>query len=504
MLFITELELLDDSDRLEIYDGSTTNMLLASYTGSSIPPSIVSTGSSMLVRFVTNAAGDSGRGFEAAYHAVCAAGYLWNEVSASCQACPVGSYSEIANAPTCKPCPLGTYALSTGATVCTSCPTAATTSSPGAYLLQACTCQAGYYGWDNTCFVCPTGAECPGGNLVRALYGWCEAPVSVNGSASRPAYKHCCVPSKCPGGVAAACDGSVPTVGTDNCAVREISWDSMGQVSVTTGTWITFLLLSLLLLLLTFCMGVLTGVRRMLQKYLQRTVVPTEESDLSDLKQAQFGSVEMAPIMTPVQPFSPAPVVMPLPQTPAPVPERPAETPLATEGGTPFNAAMAGRTMAAWEPGPHGGEDIMIVDVDDLLNAHVPPPAMPSSAPPPPPVTQSDAAAAADSGHAVENAGGELANSEAGGESAETPKKKKKKKGKVGDDDEGGEAAAEASGDEAEGKKGTKKEKKEKNRKKSKDVGEEASEAEAEAEGEGEGGGGNEKKKKKKKKKAEE
>ena len=207
MLFVTELELVDDADRLEVYDGdSLAATQLASYTGASVPPSLVSSGTSMLVRFSTNAAGESGKGFSAAYHAVCTAGYLWNEVSASCEPCPAGSYSEIANAPSCKACPLGTYADSPGQTACSGCPTAATTVSEGSYLAAACTCQTGYFGFDNLCIVCPTGAECPGGNLVRAKSGWCEGPAVVNGSVSVPTFRHCCEPSNCPGGVSAGCD----------------------------------------------------------------------------------------------------------------------------------------------------------------------------------------------------------------------------------------------------------------------------------------------------------
>ena len=69
-----------------------------------------------------------------------------------------------------------------------------------------------------------------GGNLVRARSGWCEGPSLVNGSSSIPTYKHCCTPANCPGGVAATCDSTVPTVGDDDCAVRTISWDTLNQV----------------------------------------------------------------------------------------------------------------------------------------------------------------------------------------------------------------------------------------------------------------------------------
>ncbi|KAL3920998.1 MAG: hypothetical protein SGPRY_005054, partial [Prymnesium sp.] len=275
MLFITSIEMPDDADRVEIFDGSSTSApKLASYTGSTVPPSIVSNGPTMLVRFTSNAAGESGKGFEAAYHAVCAAGYLWNEVSASCEPCPAGSYAETSNSLRCKPCPRGSYSSVPGQLACTSCPTAATTVSPGASLPTACTCQSGHVGWDNACIVCPTGAECPGGNLLRALAGYCQ--YTGNGS-TVPAFKHCCTIASCPGGVQAACDSSVSTVEDDNCAKRTVSWDSLGSVHMAPGTLTTLILLFLLSLMLAFFGGMLFAIRRMLRKYFDRSVVPTEE-----------------------------------------------------------------------------------------------------------------------------------------------------------------------------------------------------------------------------------
>ena len=91
-----------------------------------------------------------------------------------------------------------------------------TTPTQGAYQLEACICQPGYYGVDNTCAVCADGAECPGGNLMRARAGWCEVKNSEPGVASL--FRHCCKPDLCPGGVAAVCDGSTALVGVDDCA----------------------------------------------------------------------------------------------------------------------------------------------------------------------------------------------------------------------------------------------------------------------------------------------
>ena len=90
------------------------------------------------------------------------------------------------------------------------------TPTQGAYQLEACICQPGYYGVDNTCAVCADGAECPGGNLMRARAGWCEVKNPVPGVASL--FRHCCKPDLCPGGVAAVCNGSTALVSVDDCA----------------------------------------------------------------------------------------------------------------------------------------------------------------------------------------------------------------------------------------------------------------------------------------------
>ena len=66
-----------------VLDFTGSDPQLASYTGRTVPPSIISSGSTMLVRFVSNAAGESGKGFEAAYQAVCEAGFTWDTVSAA-------------------------------------------------------------------------------------------------------------------------------------------------------------------------------------------------------------------------------------------------------------------------------------------------------------------------------------------------------------------------------------------------------------------------------------
>ena len=147
-----------------------------------------------------------------------------------------------------------------------------TTPTQGAYQLEACICQPGYYGVDNTCAVCADGAECPGGNLMRARAGWCEVKNSEPGVASL--FRHCCKPDLCPGGVAAVCDDSTAVVGVDDCAVRLLTWDSIHLVSISEGTWITCVVMLVLLLLLCFCGGAALGWRKAIQRFELR-VVPT-------------------------------------------------------------------------------------------------------------------------------------------------------------------------------------------------------------------------------------
>jgi len=399
MLFITEIELIDDADRVDIHDGSSlTDTKLASYTGSTVPPSVTSSSGTLLVRLVTNAAGESGKGFQAAYRAVCAAGFSWDALSASCVACPAGSYAEIANSPRCKPCPLGTYAATAGRSVCTSCPAGATTVSVGSSLVSDCTCLPGYFGWNNLCLVCPTGADCPGGNLVRALSGWCGG--SSDGSAA-PSFKHCCAQSSCPGGAQAECDASVPTIEDTSCSVRVISWDTLGSIQFSDGTLPTFIVVLLFLLLLAFVGGVILGVRRVLHKrFFHRSVVPTEEP-----KEFKLHGAEVQRMQTPAEPFETAPTVLPpgsiWPKSQPleqPTPAESAEAlptlsdspeseqipPPETADSALFKPVMAGHGASVWEPGKDSTqlqEDIMIVDVDDLLLGSRP---APPRAPDPP------------------------------------------------------------------------------------------------------------------------
>ena len=174
------------------------------------------------------------------------------QVSAQCTPCPAGSYSGLPASPSCTACPLGFYAESGGASACTQCPAYATTASSGSYLLAACQCQPGYYGWDHTCRVCPEGGTCPGGNLVSARVGWCA---TTNSTVASPTFAHCCQPELCPGGINARCDATVGLVGGDTCSVQTISWDTLHLVSLTSGSWVTFIVIIVLALLICFCTG---------------------------------------------------------------------------------------------------------------------------------------------------------------------------------------------------------------------------------------------------------
>jgi len=199
MLFFSKFDIRDENDRVFVYDGDNVGakpLGPGSFTGSTPPHSLTSSGSSMLVRFVTDNSGLAGAGFTASYQAVCAAGYLWEATSSLCVACPAGSHAPYANQGRCTPCPSGTYSEEEGATTCSPCDASATTAIAGSSSPSACTCQKGYFGVGGDCSVCVEGADCPGGQQIRALEGWCETdPVDA-----KPAFAHCCVTSAWPDG----------------------------------------------------------------------------------------------------------------------------------------------------------------------------------------------------------------------------------------------------------------------------------------------------------------
>lgn len=506
---LTALGLVDNHDRVEIYDGDAlTAPLLASYTGSSIPPAITGTGSSLLVRLTTDAAGDNGEGFQAAYQAVCSAGYTWDTVSASCAPCPAGMASSLAGAMRCEPCPVGFYNAQPGATQCTQCPAFATTSQPGGYVLRACTCQAGYFGWNNECRICPEGAACPGDRLVSARPGWCE---TSNATTAVPTFAHCCQPHLCPGGLNAACDASIGLVGEAECSVQRISWDSLHLVTLTTGTWVTFCLIIALALLICFCTGLSLGVRRAARRQIDSLVVPMPAQMPKPPPTSDSAAGFSVPFeKTPVEPMraEPADAAPPPPQ-----PERPALTPEAGAlpapgkfyGGSDeparavasaeYQAMMAGAPPAVqYNPMFGGGgqvsgdEDVMEISLDDAnaIGSGAPPPSLFAATMMRAPEVSVGPDPALSPGE------DEAADGEGGMEEESTPisKGKKGKKGKKKAEEEGDEAG-EGGEDEAEDtpKKGKKKAGKKKNT---------TSEDDVSVDGSADGDG----KKKKKKKKA--
>lgn len=227
MLTVSELELLDDNDRIFVHDGDAlTAQLLAQYTGTTVPRSVLSSGKSMLVRFSTDGAGEVGKGFTASFQAVCDMGYYWDEGSALCAPCHAGYYNPHRNGGACLACPLGTYASAVGQNACTPCPAYATTPTIAALALSQCGCSQGYYGYNNMCVLCPDGAICPGNDQIRARDGWCQEANEDAPVGSLPSFSHCCQPEECPGGASAACDDSVRRVGDtdDACSITVVSF----------------------------------------------------------------------------------------------------------------------------------------------------------------------------------------------------------------------------------------------------------------------------------------
>ena len=389
-----------------MYDGEDINApLLATYTGTNIPPAVTSSGHSLLVRFTSDGAGEAAQGFEAAFQAVCEPGTTWDAVSAACKPCPHGSFSSAPNAPACTPCPAGQYAPNEGSTSCTACPQFATTPSQGSYLAEACICQPGYYALDSVCEVCAEGAECLGGNLMKARAGWCEVP-PTDEAGSVASFLHCCRPEECTGGVGATCDASIATVGVEDCAVRYLSWDTIHLVSLSDATWVTIGVILALLLTIFFCCGLALGWKRALKRF-EKQIAPQLAAGGS------YGRLGVT--HTPVESLTPQ--LMPPPESNAteseyrgtPPPQRQDErgadsqyvwtpeanrkgaTPPGGRGGGNRYSGMAGLlagSSKAFEPGETNrldeesgaaaDEGVVVVDFDDVGGA---PPAAPTNPP---------------------------------------------------------------------------------------------------------------------------
>ena len=442
------------------------------------------------MRLTTDAAGDNGQGFEAAYQAICAAGYTWDIVSQACTPCPAGSHSSVAGASSCVPCAVGFFAQLPGATQCTQCPAFSSTSAAGTHQQQMCVCQSGYYGWNNECRICSEGASCPGGNVVSARPGWCE---TTNSTMAVPSFSHCCQPSMCQGGQNAFCDASVGLVGEAACSVQQISWDSLHLVSLTTGTWVTFVMIMVLGLLICFCTGLSLGVRRGARRQIDSLVVPVPAQlpppaapppapkpyDRTPVESMSAGAMVQAPGALEM---APPPMLMPPPPEPRlPTPHQ------QTEYASMFARAPA-YDMQAAAAQRGGDEEVMEISLDeaDSLGAGAPPPQLAATFAP----------FGGGRGGAMDD-GGEEESVAYDEEGEEVPKKKKGKKGKKASSEEGEEEAEEeAEGDEDEDGKKKKKKKDGDNKKKKKGKGDDGEGGD----GEEESAGGSEKKKKKKKK----
>jgi hypothetical protein len=268
---LSEMDIIDSSDRVLLYDGdsiSAPRLNSEGYTGQILPPSITSSGPSLLVRFRSDSADVSG-GFKALYEAVCAPGHSFNQFNNGCEPCPTGTYATAANAATCLPCPASTYADTPGSVSCTACAVYATTQTVAAISSTACSCQPGYVsngavGTRLICSICTEGGDCPGGGLMRALSGWCEDtdPLDPTVAATPTAFSKCCIPEQCPGGSAALCNQYIGVVNSDSiCSVAAVSWDSMSTLRFTTGTWVSLILLSFVLSALCILCGFICGFR---------------------------------------------------------------------------------------------------------------------------------------------------------------------------------------------------------------------------------------------------
>jgi len=268
---LSELDLIDSNDKVIIYDGDTSNAPRLNgegYTGQILPPSVTSSSGSIVVQFISDSA-DVSAGFNALYEAVCAPGHTFNAFNNGCEPCPTGSYAAGADSSSCLACAAGSYADTTGSVGCTDCATYATTPAAAAFSAISCACQPGYVsngvaGVGLACSICSEGGQCPGGDIIRALPGWCAEVDALDPTvaATPVAFHKCCESNRCPGGSAALCDSYIGVVSAvDSCSIAAVSWESMGTLRFTLCTWISFLLLLLLILALCFVLSSCAGFR---------------------------------------------------------------------------------------------------------------------------------------------------------------------------------------------------------------------------------------------------
>jgi hypothetical protein len=283
----------------------------------------------------------------------------------------------------------------------------------------------------------------------------------------------------------------VGLVGGSSCAVQVISWDTLNLVSLTNGTWATFLLILVFALLLCFCTGLSIGVRRAVRRQIDSLVVPVPRAvsspphspDARDEVEMFKPERESFRQRTPERSQTSDTGGRPISSSNVRL-----DTPRAAPAATSVHPSLfAGRGMVGIEGGETGvsapEDDVMIVSLDDpTLGANAPPPVYGAALSPAPASTAADQtprAASESMTHEEEEEGDDDALDET---EDETPKKKKGKKGKKSSEEE----EEEEEGDGKKGKKG-----KDKKGKKGKKGGDED---------EGEDDGGEKKKKKKKKK----
>jgi hypothetical protein len=113
----------------------------------------------------------------------CSAGaYQPSDGASICATCNSGSFSGIEESASCVACGIDQYNPDTAATACLTCPGGSFTDIISATLLTKCQCPSGKYGTvdstTSTCANCPTGGDCPGGDVIRAAAGYYSSPSS--------------------------------------------------------------------------------------------------------------------------------------------------------------------------------------------------------------------------------------------------------------------------------------------------------------------------------------
>jgi len=161
---MTKINLESGFDYVKVYDGADMFApKLANFTGDRIPDLITSSGSTLFIKFVTDADVVS-RGFSATWYggggadtcALCPTGHFSSAGDAHCHACAAGTFATHHGSPSCTDCPTGKHGLGVGS-ACKECLAGRFADTARATTCAVCLDGTISAAGDTTCTACPCG-----------------------------------------------------------------------------------------------------------------------------------------------------------------------------------------------------------------------------------------------------------------------------------------------------------------------------------------------------------